>query len=98
MYSQDFIVVTEFSEAEGPIAIETIPKQTPDNFNLSKFALRVLGSEFRKRKSRGSLPTINVADMQQFFEDHANNFYVYVCCTPLLHLPSIPPHFESTQK
>ena len=49
---EDFIVITEFSEREGPISPLTIPSDLPSEwkFNKSKFALRVLGSEFRKKK------------------------------------------------
>ena len=51
----DFIVVTEFSEREGPICPLTVPSELPQewNFNKSAFALKVLGSEFRKKKSIG---------------------------------------------
>ena len=75
----DFVVVAEFSEREGPISPLTIPSELPSSwkFNKSKFALRVLGSEFRKKKALGTLPSINVSDMQQFFEDDSNELYIY---------------------
>ena len=76
---EDFIVITEFSEREGPICPLSVPSELPPewNFNKSKFALRVLGSEFRKKKALGTLPSINVSDLQQFFEDDSNGLYIY---------------------
>eukprot|EP01084_Bolivina_argentea_P042461 78279_1 len=77
----DFIVVTEFSEREGPISPLTIPLEMHSDEWKSKFldsfALKVLGSEFRKKKAFGLLPSINACDMQQFFEDDSNELYIY---------------------
>ena len=50
IYREDFIVVAEFSEKEGPIPLFTVPNDFGlDSFDINSFVLRIMSVDYQAK-------------------------------------------------
>ena len=47
-FSTDFLVVSEFSELEGPVVLSVYPEGASANFNLNHLVLRIMSVDNQK--------------------------------------------------
>jgi hypothetical protein len=50
-FLSDFILVSEFSELEGPVPLFTVPEGSQSNFNVNNFVLRVMAVDYQNKSS-----------------------------------------------
>lgn len=51
LFTKDFILISEFSELEGPVPISVIPEGVHGGFNLNEFVLRIMSSDYTNKNS-----------------------------------------------
>lgn len=75
LFMQDFILVAEFSEHEGPRPLFTIPEEAGEMFDKNAFAVHVMSVDYQMQTSYFfSL----VDDTQLIFSEDRENIYAYV--------------------
>ncbi len=50
-FSADFIVVSEFSEIDGPIPRMVIPENSEGKFNISDFVVKIMAVDHQNKSS-----------------------------------------------
>ncbi|RDD46793.1 Smith-Magenis syndrome chromosomal region candidate gene 8 protein-like protein [Trichoplax sp. H2] len=75
-FEQDFILLVEFSEIEGPKPLMTIPNHGGSNFDKSNFALEAMSVDYQSREGHG----FSIVDDSQLVMSHKEqNAHSYVC-------------------
>ncbi|XP_078316149.1 guanine nucleotide exchange protein SMCR8-like isoform X1 [Crassostrea virginica] len=72
---QDFILVAEFSELEGPREVLTIPKDGSSNFNITDFSVRIMSLDHQTTTKQGFHL---VEDSQVTFSEIKDSIFAFV--------------------
>ncbi|EDV24954.1 uncharacterized protein TRIADDRAFT_56403 [Trichoplax adhaerens] len=76
-FEQDFILLVEFSEIEGPKPLMTIPNHGGSNFDKSNFALEAMSVDYQSREGHG----FSIVDDSQLVMSHKEqNAHSYAMC------------------
>jgi hypothetical protein len=75
-FLSDFILVSEFSELEGPVPLFVIPEGSQGRFNINDFVLRIMAVDYHNNKN--SDITQLSADSQLFLVQPSENSVAYV--------------------
>lgn len=74
--NNDFILLSEFSELEGPVPLEVIPEGYAHGFDLNSFVLRIMAVDYQNK-------AVDLAsaseDTQVVVSDVKDQVYAYVC-------------------
>eukprot|EP00003_Mantamonas_plastica_P001025 TRINITY_DN1076_c0_g1_i2.p1 TRINITY_DN1076_c0_g1~~TRINITY_DN1076_c0_g1_i2.p1 ORF type:complete len:744 (+),score=241.92 TRINITY_DN1076_c0_g1_i2:853-3084(+) len=73
-FEQDFIILSEFSEQEGPIPLLVVPQGAEGRFNLNSFVLRIMAVDYQQKTEAGLAPE----DTQVMICEQSEGAFAYV--------------------
>ncbi len=75
-FDGDFIVISEFSEKEGPVPLQVIPDKGEGTFNLNSFVLKIMAVDFQNKSND---PQSYLKDSQAVIPEAGEDAFAYVC-------------------